>query len=108
MSERQLILIIALILSSLDMRAQGQKKDPVPAPTVPPVFTALAFRQGIPTASRPAGIAPDQYVQGLGFVCKKEWAVEKSTGLPFRFRLGSLEYTDRMEGKIKSPPTGHH
>jgi hypothetical protein len=106
MSKRRPILIIALILSSLEMRAQLQKKDPPRVPprvvTAAPVFSAWSFRQDLPTTSRPTGVAPDQYIQGLGFVCKKEWALEKSTGLPFRFRLGSLEYTDRMEGKIKS------
>jgi hypothetical protein len=111
MAERSSILIIALILSSLGICAQTQKKElsaPPPRVSPPrvvaaaPVFNAWSFRQELPTIARPAGVASDHYIQGLGFVCKKEWAIEKSTGVPFRFRLGSLEYTDRLEGKTKN------
>ncbi len=36
-----------------------------------------------------------------GIICQKEWKLEKMTGVPFRFRLGSLEYVDRLEAKTK-------
>jgi hypothetical protein len=36
-----------------------------------------------------------------GIICQKEWKLEKTTGVPFRFRLGSLEYVDRLEAKTK-------
>lgn len=42
------------------------------------------------------------YVDNLGFFCKKEIKFETLTGIPFKFRLGSVQYCDRMEGKINT------
>ncbi len=39
------------------------------------------------------------YNSNLGFMCKKELQLEKKTKIPFRFRLGSLSYTNMLEGK---------
>ena len=44
-------------------------------------------------------IAPNFYVQQLGFFCKQEIKMDKVTRLPFRFRLGSVDDCDRLEGK---------
>jgi hypothetical protein len=45
------------------------------------------------------GISGDFYAQHVGFICKKEYTLEKATHIPFRFRLGSLEYCNYLEGK---------
>ena len=44
-------------------------------------------------------ITPDFYSRQLGFFCKKEIKFEKSTHVPFKFRLGSLQQCDWLEGK---------
>ena len=44
-------------------------------------------------------ITKDYYTKQLGFFCKEEIKLEKATRIPFRFRLGNLQYVDRMEGK---------
>ena len=55
------------------------------------------------TNKKGKGMAPmitaDFYCQNFGFFCKKELQLEKVTGVPFKFRLGSVQYCDWMEGK---------
>jgi hypothetical protein len=44
-------------------------------------------------------LSPNFYVKNLGFFCKQELKFEAATGIPFKFRLGSVQYCDWMEGK---------
>jgi len=46
-------------------------------------------------------VPSDYYTQHFGFFCDKELKLEKTTGVPFRFRLGSVESCNKLEGKIR-------
>lgn len=39
------------------------------------------------------------YAKQLGFFCRQEIKMDKVTKIPFRFRLGSVEQCDWLEGK---------
>ena len=65
---------------------------------------AVPLPQGLIAKNEPAIqplslISADYYAQHLGFFCQKELKVEKFTHLPLRFRLGSLDYVNKLEGK---------
>jgi hypothetical protein len=47
-------------------------------------------------------VEPDwtaHYFAHLGFFCKVEIKLEHQTRFPVKFRLGTVEYTERLEGK---------
>ena len=44
-------------------------------------------------------LPPNYYSAQLGFFCKQEIKFEKIYKIPFKFRLGSIEECDRLEGK---------
>jgi hypothetical protein len=45
------------------------------------------------------GIRPNYYSSQLAFFCRQELRFEKSMGIPLKFRVGSLEQCNKMEGK---------
>jgi len=49
--------------------------------------------------SPPPFLSPGYYASQLGFFCKQEIIFEKTAKIPFKFRLGTVEDCDRMEGK---------
>ncbi len=55
--------------------------------------------QDKPIISASPIISSNFYTQNFGFFCKKELQLEKITKIPFKFRLGSVQQCDWMEGK---------
>jgi len=41
----------------------------------------------------------DDYIKNLAFFCRQEWKLEKALRVPLRFRVGSLEQCNLLEGK---------
>jgi hypothetical protein len=53
-------------------------------------------------------ISGNFYTQNFGFFCKKELQLEKITKVPFKFRLGSVQQVDWMEGKTGAGILSHN
>lgn len=98
MSKSCEILIFCMIFVVNDLSAQQNQLKYNPSKDFKNIFHS-GFSpdrsQVYPTMSVPANF----YVKNLGFFCQKELKLEAATKIPFRFRLGSLNYCDRMEGK---------
>jgi len=66
-----------------------------------PACVSPALRADAPSFKVKPVALHTAYYNHLGFMCRQELKLEKATKTSFRVRLGSVEYTDRMEGKGK-------
>ncbi len=104
----KLIAAISLSFFALMADATGQGLTTKSAQlTTPPVHFApqwpdllfsehLSFGKPQATATRVFLPAPTDH---LAFFCRLELKIEKTTKFPVKFRLGDVEYVDRLEGK---------
>jgi hypothetical protein len=99
MRQRFFLILVVLITCNLYIVAQVEKKLMV-FPAMPVNKSKQAVIIPFQFAPNPLQtIRPDFYNTQLGFFCRQEWKIEKSARIPFRFRLGSIDYVNKMEGK---------
>lgn len=94
MLKRNYCFLVVLLILFLQ---QGNGQQIPDAKEVQPPFIFTPAFKGLN-----AGVlilSPDYHTKKLSFFCNQEYRFEKATSIPFRFRLGSLEYTDYLEKK---------
>jgi hypothetical protein len=70
---------------------------------VKPVPVSFLLNKNIVTAAKPMPLLScNYYATQLGFFCKQEMKFEKVVKIPFKFRMGSVEDCDRLEGKRRN------
>jgi hypothetical protein len=114
--------IVVVLLLMLPARIFCQQQMPLFAQKTPHLFRGLTqldkdgfnqldyFHQALSLKTAPSTfgasplriVSPDFYINHFGFLCRQELRLENKTYIPLRFRLGSLKYVDRMEGKDKT------
>lgn len=92
--------------NSLELRRTVDLNKLLPSgqPTPRQPFGVFSELKGVRTGggSGSAGgsaLSDDYYTRHFGFFCKKELEFEKTTRIPLKFRLGSLDYCNSLEGK---------
>lgn len=95
------MIFVAAKSFSQDQPGKSGKMMLLQTPAKPSINEGLFIKPGKNLPFLKPVITPDFYVTQLGFFCKQEIKFEKITKIPFRFRLGSIEDCDRMEGKQK-------
>jgi hypothetical protein len=124
--KKSFVVVLAVIVFALGARGQEVRNHPVlPAPlelrrTMDLSKTARANAMATTGLMQPFGslrlatitmdgkpigagfnlsLPEDYYTQHFGIMCRKEWQFEKTTHIPLRLRLGSLEECNTLEGK---------
>jgi hypothetical protein len=109
----KIIVVLPLLLGK---RAAAQQKEAIPLASTTnisiigkqvnsslklprPATTAYLLSHSAEPVFSYRLVAPDFYTRHLAFFCRTELQLEKKLNVPLRFRLGSYEYTNKLEGK---------
>lgn len=87
-------LFIASLVIFFSIGARAQYSAAPVTQAVTHAGDSLNFR-----SARAFTLQKDDYVKNLAFFCRQEWKIEKALKVPLRFRLGTLEQCNRLEGK---------
>jgi len=87
-------------LSALDVpkTLHFNTKKPVNKLFTLPATPTLPLHPLLVSSTKPL-LSPGFYAVNPGFFCKQEIKLEKAIKVPFKFRLGSVQQCDAMEGK---------
>jgi hypothetical protein len=84
----KMLTVFLFLIILIPARAAAQLNlKPAPAPTAPTLHLQV--------------LPQNFYTRQLGYFCKKEVQVQKLTMMPIYLRLGSKEYVDYMESRMK-------
>lgn len=96
------IIVACFLLNISQLEAQIKKspfwRDTVSLLSTPPTVSLLSLSRTAATKV-PYRLSPSYTVSTFAFFCRQEWIWEKKTRIPLRFRLGSLEQANKLEGK---------
>ncbi|NJL74194.1 MAG: hypothetical protein HC892_03275 [Saprospiraceae bacterium] len=109
--------LYCLLLFGVTNLAQGQTSAAISGLSIPELHTkpkysfarkSVLYWYSIPSSNYQSSITKSpnahlelskDYYQHLGFFCKIEIQMERQAKMPVRFRLGEVDYVNRLEGK---------
>jgi hypothetical protein len=87
-----------ILLKSTSITGKNIKPSPLSEASSHEAFR-FQYMTHIPPTPTYHTLSPDYYTKCLGFFCRVELQVEKKINIPLRFRVGSLDYLNKLEGK---------
>lgn len=88
--------------SIYELRTESFQQIDIKFPTYPLYFSegTLLSDKPFEKITSPKYTAPKLYAyEDLAFFCRLEVKMDKASKMPVRFRLGSVDYVNRLEGK---------
>lgn len=96
---KSLTIIISLVFVAAFCNAQ-MNSDSIHLDTTKLLPLSSFFQPRISISKYNNPTLPKYSVDQLPFFCKMEVKMEKKTKVPVKIRLGEVQYTEKMEGKL--------